>query len=155
MNHYQQNSHKKNMMDNGVLSLIKSIPPSAKTAPTSSSSSSVTENRFEIDASEDEQKVSYKDFIVLDEVGETDDVDFEEISSSTPNGGLLDELDVVSDDGDDLLCDADNNDADQENGANGGHDRDAAKTDLRLPEADLISESSEDNFSVDDVTSSV
>lgn len=151
MNHYQQKSHKKNMLDNGVQSLIKSIPPPTTSAP--SSSTTLPENRLEVDDAEDEHKVSYKDFIVLDEVGETDDVDFEEISSSTPNGGLLDELDVVSDD-DDLLCGAANKD--QENGGSRIHDRDkadsdsAAKTDLRLPEADLISESSDDNFSIDD-----
>ena len=155
MGHYQQNSHKKQMMVNGVLNLIKSIPPATKPSAPSSSTTTLPENRLEVDSAEDEQKVSYKDFIVLDEVGETDDVDFEEISSSTPNGGLLDELDVVSDD-DDLLSSSANNDADQENGENRTHDRDkadsdiATKADLRLPEADLISESSDDNFSVDD-----
>jgi len=96
-----------------------------------------------------------KDFIVLDEVGETDDVDFREMSLS-PANGFIDELDVISDD-DNVESLGDGNDAASRNVVSAGTPE-CGKTDFCrtrmtdscLPEADVISDAGDEAFTLDD-----
>ena len=62
MTHYQRTLHVETLKKNGVVKLVKDIPP-----PTNPSSKTSPKNGVKI--------ISLKDFIVLDEVGETVDAD--------------------------------------------------------------------------------
>ena len=97
-------------------------------------SMSITKNGVKI--------ISLKDFIVLDEVGETDDADCQEISVSDFNS-FIDELDVISDD--DYSETSPNATVDVKfNQGNGislsGGGKEIENVTYDLPETDLISE---------------
>ena len=129
MTHYQRTLHVETLKKNGVVKLVKDIPP-----PTNPSSKTSPKNGVKI--------ISLKDFIVLDEVGETDDADCQEISVSDFNS-FIDELDVISDD--DYSETSPNATVDVKfNQGNGislsGGGKEIENVTYDLPETDLISE---------------